>query len=93
MLASENTLRSAAPTGDVPALPTTGDAVVLAGGTLVELHPPRMGQVGLRVDHDAPAPIDEPGIGVADTILFIENREAVVADLFHFHRIVLPAVS
>jgi cytosine/adenosine deaminase-related metal-dependent hydrolase len=44
MLASENTLRSAAPTGDVPALPTTGDAVVLAGGTLVELHPPRMGQ-------------------------------------------------
>jgi cytosine/adenosine deaminase-related metal-dependent hydrolase len=45
MLPSENTLRSAAPAhGDGPELPTSGDALVLAGGTLVELHPPRMGQ-------------------------------------------------
>jgi cytosine/adenosine deaminase-related metal-dependent hydrolase len=48
MLASENTLRSAAPV-DVPVLPTTGDAIVLTGGTLVEVHPPRMGQADVLI--------------------------------------------
>jgi cytosine/adenosine deaminase-related metal-dependent hydrolase len=49
MLPSENTLRSAAPTGDGVELPTSGDTLVLAGGTLVELHPPRMGKADVVV--------------------------------------------
>lgn len=47
MLPSETTLRSAAPTADGPSLDE--EAVVLAGGTLVELHPPRMGKADLLV--------------------------------------------
>jgi cytosine/adenosine deaminase-related metal-dependent hydrolase len=48
MLPSENTLQSAAPV-DPPLLPTSGETVALTGGTLVELHPPRMGQADVLV--------------------------------------------
>ena len=49
MLTSDSTLRSAAPVasgGDAALVET---AMVLAGGTLVELHPPRMGQADVLV--------------------------------------------
>jgi cytosine/adenosine deaminase-related metal-dependent hydrolase len=52
MLASDNTLRSAAPSLKGTSLPIgedEDDAIVLAGGTLVELHPPRMGKADLVV--------------------------------------------
>jgi cytosine/adenosine deaminase-related metal-dependent hydrolase len=49
MLPSESTLQSAAPPSNGPALPTSGDSVALTGGTLVELHPPRMGQADVVV--------------------------------------------
>lgn len=41
---SESTLRSAAPSPDETAISPIADELVLTGGTLVELHPPRMGQ-------------------------------------------------
>ena len=49
MLPSENTLRSAAPVIDPEEQAAEKSAVVLAGGTLVELHPPRMGQADVLV--------------------------------------------
>lgn len=52
MLTSDSTLRSAAPVGP-DGLPETGQpveaSVVLAGGTLVEVHPPRMGVADVLV--------------------------------------------
>jgi hypothetical protein len=48
-------------------------------------HLSRMREVRLGIDHDTAAPIDEPGIGVAYPIFFVQDREAVVADLLHFH--------
>ncbi len=52
MLPSETTLQSAAPAGDGPALPTSGATIALTGGTLVELHPPRMGKADVVVRGD-----------------------------------------
>lgn len=52
---SESTLRSAAPS--VPAPTPAEDELVLAGGTLVELHPPRMGQADLLIRGDAIAQV------------------------------------
>jgi cytosine/adenosine deaminase-related metal-dependent hydrolase len=43
MLTSDSTLRSAAPVGDSASDPPVEEQVVLAGGTLIELHPPRLG--------------------------------------------------
>jgi cytosine/adenosine deaminase-related metal-dependent hydrolase len=51
MLPSDSTLQSAAPV-DPPALPTKGEAIALCGGTLVELHPPRMGRADVVVEGD-----------------------------------------
>ncbi|MDB4935830.1 MAG: hypothetical protein JWP87_2802 [Labilithrix sp.] len=49
MLTSDSTLRSAAPApGDAVDLPVEA-SVVLAGGTLVEVHPPRMGVADVLV--------------------------------------------
>ncbi|MBS2011776.1 MAG: amidohydrolase family protein [Deltaproteobacteria bacterium] len=73
MLASDSTLRSAAPLGpetDSPA-PTT----VLAGGTLVEVHPPRVGQADVLVVGDAvvqvggPMPEGAPRIDISGCVL------------------------
>lgn len=48
MLHSESTLRSAAPTvPDDEKARATAEAIVLAGGTLVELHPPKLVQTDL----------------------------------------------
>jgi cytosine/adenosine deaminase-related metal-dependent hydrolase len=47
MQASESTLRSAAPAPGTEA--AVAPAIVLAGGTLVEVHPPRMGKADVLV--------------------------------------------
>src|SRR5215469_2680830 len=52
-------------------------------------HLPRVGQVRLRIDHHAARAIDEARVGVADPVLLVQNRKAVVADLLHFHRVQL----
>lgn len=53
MLSSERTLRSAAPvpgeSGDLP----TEASLILAGGTLVEVHPPRLAQADVLVRGDS----------------------------------------
>ena len=56
-------------------------------------HLPRMGQVRLRVDHHAPAQVDEAGVGVTHAVLLDQDRKAVVADLFHFHVVSLFEVK
>jgi hypothetical protein len=48
-------------------------------------HLPPMGEIRLRVDHNAPGPVDESGIGVTHAVLFDQDRKAVVTDLFHLH--------
>ena len=51
MLPSESTLRSAAPTSLADPSPKKEvERVVVAGGTLVELHPPRMGQADVMIE-------------------------------------------
>jgi hypothetical protein len=52
-------------------------------------HPPRVGQVRLGVDDNTPSPVDETGVGITHAILFIQNSKAAVADLLHFHRVIL----
>jgi hypothetical protein len=42
-------------------------------------------QVRLGVDHHAAAHIDESGIGVANPVLLVNHRKAMIADLMHFH--------
>ena len=49
MLTSDSTLRSAAPAPGDEANAAAETQTVLAGGTLVELHPPRMGQADVLV--------------------------------------------
>ncbi|HEY8076680.1 MAG TPA: amidohydrolase family protein [Labilithrix sp.] len=74
MLPSESTLQSAAPV-DPPALPTSGEAIALTGGTLVELHPPRMGQADVVVRGDVivqvggTIPADVPRVDVGGCIV------------------------
>lgn len=46
---SDSTLKSAAPAVPPILLPTGEDALVIEGGTLVELHPPRMGRADVLV--------------------------------------------
>jgi hypothetical protein len=46
-------------------------------------HATRVGQVRLRIDHHASGQVDEAGVRVADSILLVDDREAVVADLLH----------
>ncbi len=48
-------------------------------------HLPPVGQVRLRVDDHAAAQVDEPGVRIADEILLVQNRKAVLADLLKFH--------
>lgn len=50
MLPSESTLRSAAPSLAEPEPKKTVERLVLAGGTLVELHPPRLGQANVLIE-------------------------------------------
>jgi len=76
ILPSESTLRSAAPSvGADDVARVTEQAIVLAGGTLLELHPVRMGQadVVLRgsqiVQVGGPVPEDLPRIDVSDCIV------------------------
>src|SRR5689334_21046829 len=56
MLTSDSTLRSAAPvpgeSGDLPL-----ETMILAGGTLVEVHPPRMGPADVLVRGDTVAQV------------------------------------
>ena len=54
MLTSDSTLKSAAPAIDSSvALPDVGEVIALTGGTLVELHPPRMGKADVIVRGNA----------------------------------------
>ena len=54
MLTSDSTLKSAAPAIDSSVkLPDAGAVIALTGGTLVELHPPRMGQADILVRGNA----------------------------------------
>ncbi len=76
ILPSESTLRSAAPSvGADDVARVTEQAIVLAGGTLVELHPPRLGQadVVLRgsqvVQVGGHIPEDLPRIDVSECIV------------------------
>jgi len=76
MLHSESTLRSAAPSVGADELARiTEQEVVLAGGTLLELHPPRMGQadVVLRgatiAQVGGPIAADLPRVDVSDCII------------------------
>ncbi|MCA9585271.1 MAG: amidohydrolase family protein [Myxococcales bacterium] len=46
---SDTTLKSAAPDVRPVVLPTADDALVISGGTLVELHPPRMGKADVLI--------------------------------------------
>jgi cytosine/adenosine deaminase-related metal-dependent hydrolase len=50
MLPSESTLRSAAPASLADPSPKKEERVVIAGGTLVELHPARMGQADILIE-------------------------------------------
>ena len=72
----------------VPVFVRVDDAFRHGGPHLAEQldHLPRMGQVRLRVDHNTPAPVDEAGVGVAHAVLLVQDRKAVVADLFHLHK-------
>lgn len=78
MLPSENTLRSAAPV-DLPDLPTTGDALVLAGGTLVEVHPPRMGQADVMVRGEV---IVQVGGAMPDDVPRVDVSGCIVTPAF-----------
>ncbi len=75
---SESTLRSAAPSAaDVAAW--TEQATVLAGGTLVELHPPRMGQADLVLRGGTIAQIGGP---IPETIPRVDVSGCVVTPAF-----------
>jgi cytosine/adenosine deaminase-related metal-dependent hydrolase len=50
MLPSESTLRSAAPSLAEPEPKKAVERMVIAGGTLVELHPPRLGQADVMIE-------------------------------------------
>lgn len=56
MLPSESTLRSAAPTTEAEPKKIV-ERVVIAGGTLVELHPPRLGQADVLIEGAAIAQV------------------------------------
>jgi cytosine/adenosine deaminase-related metal-dependent hydrolase len=68
MLPSEATLRSAAPSAVDPSPKKVAERVVIAGGTLVELHPARMGQADILIEGSTIAqiggemPVDAPRV-------------------------------
>lgn len=74
MLASDSTLRSAAPAGAGMELPLE-PSIVLTGGTLVEVHPARIGQADVLVRGDqvvqvgGAMPDDAPRIDIAGCVL------------------------
>jgi len=43
-------------------------------------------RVRLRIDHHAAAQVDEPRVGVAHPVAFVQDGKTVVADLVQFHR-------
>jgi hypothetical protein len=48
-------------------------------------HLARVGEIRLRVDHYTTGAVDEARVGIAHTVLLVQDREAVVADLFQVH--------
>jgi cytosine/adenosine deaminase-related metal-dependent hydrolase len=80
MLASDSTLKSAAPaveSGVVP--PEDGEAVALTGGTLVELHPPRMGGADVLVRGDT---IVQVGGAMPDGVPRVDVSGCIVTPAF-----------
>lgn len=79
-LPSESTLRSAAPSvGADDVARVTEQALVLAGGTLLELHPPRLGQadVVLRGSH-----IVQVGGRIPENLPRVDVSECIVTPAF-----------
>jgi hypothetical protein len=83
MLPSESTLRSAAPASLADPSPKKEERVVIAGGTLVELHPARMGQADILIEGATIAqiggqlPEDVPRV---DGRFVVRDRKLVAVD-------------
>ncbi len=76
MLPSESTLRSAAPSvGADDVARITEQAIVLAGGTLVELHPPRLGQADVVLRGSQ---IAQVGGAIPDNIPRVDVSDCIV---------------
>lgn len=76
---SESTLRSAAPPVDDVLSSRAAGMVVLAGGTLAELHPPRMGQADIVVKGDV---IAQVGGIVPDSLPRVDVSGCIVTPAF-----------
>lgn len=79
MTTSESTLRSAAPAVDDVLSTRAAGIVVLTGGTLAELHPPRMGQADIVVKGDV---IVQVGGTVPDSLPRIDVSGCIVTPAF-----------
>ncbi len=79
MKSSESTLRSAAPVVDDVLSSRAAGIVVLSGGTLAELHPPRMGQADIVVKGDV---IAQVGGSVPDSLPRIDVSGCIVTPAF-----------
>lgn len=80
MLPSESTLRSAAPTvGADEVARITEQAIVLAGGTLLELHPTRMGQADVVIRGSQ---IVQVGGKIPDGLPRVDVHDCIVTPAF-----------